>query len=227
MTEAASTQGSDRPTIQARLRGRGGARGAGKILLRRTWWPRPSWTSPASRRRRGEGARPRLRHDRRPCDLKNIVSSTRAKPSISARPAAAPNSPPIPQNISTTTSRRPKCRQGTIYTCPMHPQIRQVGPGSCPICGMALEPEVASLDAPPNPELADMTRRFWIGRCCRCPRSSWRWAAIWSAVTTGSTRRCRTGSSSCSRHPWCSGRAGRSSSAAGNRWSRAISTCSR
>ena len=53
--------------------------------------------------------------------------------------------------------------EGTIYTCPMHPQIRQVGPGSCPICGMALEPEVASLDAPPNPELADMTRRFWIG----------------------------------------------------------------
>jgi P-type Cu+ transporter len=53
--------------------------------------------------------------------------------------------------------------EGTIYTCPMHPQIRQIGPGSCPICGMALEPEVASLDAPPNPELADMTRRFWIG----------------------------------------------------------------
>ena len=52
---------------------------------------------------------------------------------------------------------------GTIYTCPMHPQIRQVGPGSCPICGMALEPESASLDTPPNPELADMTRRFWIG----------------------------------------------------------------
>src|SRR3954468_4377887 len=53
--------------------------------------------------------------------------------------------------------------EGTIYTCPMHPEIRQVGPGSCPICGMALEPEVASLDAPPNPELADMTRRFWVG----------------------------------------------------------------
>jgi P-type Cu+ transporter len=58
---------------------------------------------------------------------------------------------------------------GTIYTCPMHPQIRQVGPGSCPICGMALEPEVASLDAPPNPELADMTRRFWIGAVLSVP----------------------------------------------------------
>jgi Cu+-exporting ATPase len=53
--------------------------------------------------------------------------------------------------------------EGTIYTCPMHPEIRQVGPGSCPICGMALEPDFASLDAPPNPELADMTRRFWAG----------------------------------------------------------------
>jgi Cu+-exporting ATPase len=59
--------------------------------------------------------------------------------------------------------------EGTIYTCPMHPEIRQVGPGSCPICGMALEPEVASLDAPPNPELADMTRRFWIGLVLALP----------------------------------------------------------
>ncbi|QWG13314.1 heavy metal translocating P-type ATPase [Bradyrhizobium sediminis] len=59
--------------------------------------------------------------------------------------------------------------EGAIYTCPMHPQIRQVGPGSCPICGMALEPEVASLDTPPNPELADMTRRFWIGLVLSIP----------------------------------------------------------
>jgi P-type Cu+ transporter len=67
--------------------------------------------------------------------------------------------------------REPKevAPEGTIYTCPMHPQIRQVGPGSCPICGMALEPEVASLDAPPNPELADMTRRFWIGLILALP----------------------------------------------------------
>ena len=56
-----------------------------------------------------------------------------------------------------------------IYTCPMHPQIKQVGPGSCPICGMALEPEVASLDAAPNAELADMTRRFWIGLALALP----------------------------------------------------------
>ncbi len=49
-----------------------------------------------------------------------------------------------------------------IYTCPMHPEVRQVGPGSCPICGMALEPETVTLDDKPDPELIDMTRRFWI-----------------------------------------------------------------
>jgi P-type Cu+ transporter len=59
--------------------------------------------------------------------------------------------------------------EGAIYTCPMHPDVRQVGPGSCPICGMALEPEVASLDTEPNPELADMTRRFWIGALLAVP----------------------------------------------------------
>jgi P-type Cu+ transporter len=59
--------------------------------------------------------------------------------------------------------------EGTIYTCPMHPEIRQVGPGSCPICGMALEPEIAGTDTGPNPELVDMTRRFWIGLVLSLP----------------------------------------------------------
>jgi Cu+-exporting ATPase len=53
--------------------------------------------------------------------------------------------------------------EGAVYTCPMHPQVRQIGPGSCPICGMALEPDVASADIGPNPELGDMSRRFWGG----------------------------------------------------------------
>ena len=59
--------------------------------------------------------------------------------------------------------------EGTIYTCPMHPQIRQIGPGSCPICGMALEPELVTLDDQPNPELTDMTRRFWVGLALALP----------------------------------------------------------
>ncbi|MCK0207679.1 heavy metal translocating P-type ATPase [Starkeya koreensis] len=59
--------------------------------------------------------------------------------------------------------------EGTEYTCPMHPEIRQIGPGSCPICGMALEPLLVSLDSGPNHELIDMTRRFWIGLALTVP----------------------------------------------------------
>ena len=59
--------------------------------------------------------------------------------------------------------------EGAIYTCPMHPEIRQEGPGACPICGMALEPLTVTADSGPNPELADMTRRFWIGLLLALP----------------------------------------------------------
>ncbi|WP_137128097.1 heavy metal translocating P-type ATPase [Roseomonas sp. HF4] len=58
---------------------------------------------------------------------------------------------------------------GTVYTCPMHLQIRQVGPGNCPICGMALEPEMATDADAPSPELRDFTRRFWIGLALTVP----------------------------------------------------------
>lgn len=54
-------------------------------------------------------------------------------------------------------------QDGVIYTCPMHPQIRQLGPGNCPICGMTLEPAVVTADTGPSTELVDMRRRFWIG----------------------------------------------------------------
>jgi Cu+-exporting ATPase len=50
-----------------------------------------------------------------------------------------------------------------IYTCPMHPQVRKIGPGSCPICGMTLEPLVPATDTGPNRELIEMRRRFWVG----------------------------------------------------------------
>jgi Cu+-exporting ATPase len=53
--------------------------------------------------------------------------------------------------------------EGTLYTCPMDPEIVQEGPGDCPICGMALEPMMPSADAGPNPELIDFRRRLWIG----------------------------------------------------------------
>ena len=86
---------------------------------------------------------------------------------LAGRPNSSPaRDPPAPLNKSESKTAVP---EGAIYTCPMHPQIRQVGPGSCPICGMALEPEVASLDTPPNPELADMTGRFWVGGVLALP----------------------------------------------------------
>ncbi|WP_246295099.1 copper-transporting P-type ATPase [Piscinibacter koreensis] len=55
------------------------------------------------------------------------------------------------------------------YTCPMHPQVRQIGPGNCPICGMALEPVLATAQTGDSPELRDMTRRFWVGLVLSVP----------------------------------------------------------
>ena len=63
----------------------------------------------------------------------------------------------------------PPAPAGTIFTCPMDPEIRQEGPGACPICGMALEPELVTAEAGPNPELIDMTRRFWIALALTTP----------------------------------------------------------
>jgi Cu+-exporting ATPase len=71
--------------------------------------------------------------------------------------------------LAPQAARAEPVSDGTIYTCPMHPQIRQVGPGSCPICGMALEPLEVTADQGPNPELVDMTRRFWIGLALAVP----------------------------------------------------------
>lgn len=63
----------------------------------------------------------------------------------------------------------PMATPGAIWTCPMHAQIRQEGPGTCPICGMALEPEEPSLDDGPNPELVDFTRRLWVAGVLAVP----------------------------------------------------------
>jgi Cu+-exporting ATPase len=78
-----------------------------------------------------------------------------AEPERYLDPAAAAKTEPVPE--------------GTVYTCPMHPEVRQVGPGSCPICGMGLEPVLVSLESGPNEELIDMTRRFWIGLVLAVP----------------------------------------------------------
>jgi Cu+-exporting ATPase len=85
--------------------------------------------------------------------------------------------------------RRPEpVVEGAIYICPMHPEVRQQGPGTCPICGMALEPELVAADTGPNPELIDMTRRFWIGLALAIPvmivEMSGHFGAHWFAPST-------------------------------------------
>ena len=77
-----------------------------------------------------------------------------AEPERYAKAAGKPASPPV---------------ASAIYTCPMHPEIRQARPGNCPKCGMALEPVAPSADGQPNPELLDMARRFWIGLALTVP----------------------------------------------------------
>ena len=126
--------------------------------------------------------------------------STTAGPTISAPPAAAPSSPPTPQYTSPATPLPPN--PPPIYTCPMHPEIRQVGPGLLPDLRHGARAGVATADAGPNPELVDMTRRFWIGPRARpAGASCWKWAGISPAHRWVVGRSCRTGCSSCSPTP--------------------------
>ena len=71
--------------------------------------------------------------------------------------------------VSAKPRPAPMATPGAMWTCPMHPEIRQEGPGTCPICGMALEPEEPSLDDAPNPELIDFTRRLWVAGALSVP----------------------------------------------------------
>jgi Cu+-exporting ATPase len=67
------------------------------------------------------------------------------------------------------STSNPAANKGAVYTCQMHPQIRRPGPGSCPICGMALEPVAPTADTGPSAELLDMTRRLWIAAALAVP----------------------------------------------------------
>lgn len=78
-------------------------------------------------------------------------------PDCMAKFQASPLTYTVPRNAASP----PGALEGTIYTCPMHPEIRQQAPGTCPICGMTLEPVMPSLEEEKNPELADFNRRFW------------------------------------------------------------------
>ena len=89
-----------------------------------------------------------------------MFCSSRCKNKFDAEPETYLGAGPAPEPMP----------EGTIFTCPMHPEIEQVGPGDCPICGMALEPKgVPTGEEGPNPELVDFTRRFWIGGALTIP----------------------------------------------------------
>ena len=96
------------------------------------------------------------------------------------------------------------------YVCPMHPQIVRAAPGSCPICGMALEPRTASLEEASNLELQEMTRRFWVSLALSVPVAVLGMAELPGPRGAGSSSRCR--------RRWSSGAAGPSSSGDGPPW---------
>ena len=74
-----------------------------------------------------------------------------------------------PEKYLAPVADPPPTGDSRLYTCPMHPEVQQISPGSCPICGMALEPKEISLDQGPDPELLDMTRRFGVGLSLTLP----------------------------------------------------------
>ena len=94
------------------------------------------------------------------CREKFQLEPQRYAPAVPSRDTVS-NTIPVAAAATTTP--------GKIYTCPMHPQIRRSEPGSCPICGMALEPLQPAAQSGPSPELRDMTRRFWVGAALALP----------------------------------------------------------
>jgi Cu+-exporting ATPase len=112
----------------------------------------------------------------------SYLSPSLAKPAPQGADAAAPYTCPMdPEVRQQGPGACPKCGMAlepelptalptrTEYVCPMHPEVVRSEPGSCPLCGMALEPRVVTLEAEANPELVDMTRRFWVGVALALP----------------------------------------------------------
>ena len=111
----------------------------------------------------------------------------------SAAPASAYVCPMCPDVRANKPGACPSCGMAlepevplaatrTEYTCPMHPEIVRPGPGSCPICGMALEPRTVTATAEENPELRDMTRRFWISLALTAPLMAIAMSAMFSQM---------------------------------------------
>ena len=120
--------------------------------------------------------------------MKDPVCGMTPDPASAAAQAAKPGTyicPMDPEVRETSPGPCPKCGMAleplvtsapaprSEYTCPMHPEIVQAGPGSCPLCGMALEPRTVSVEEEENPELVDMTRRFWVTTALALPVLLW------------------------------------------------------
>src|SRR4051795_1517065 len=88
---------------------------------------------------------------------------------VHARTGHAGHAPDRPDEGSATAPGAASADGVSEWTCPMHPEIRRSAPGSCPICGMGLEPVTVTADSGPSPELADMTRRFWVAVALSIP----------------------------------------------------------
>jgi len=95
-----------------------------------------------------------------------ILSGHTGKHTPVAKPASCCDTHPVKSKLAQPITKK---MLDAIYTCPMHPEIKQKGPGSCPLCGMALEPEMMTGDEGENPELTDFRRRFWIGLALTAP----------------------------------------------------------
>ena len=102
-------------------------------------------------------------------DVEYFFCSARCKATFDASPAIFLNAAAgRPDSLAPTTSGSNRISTGVIYTCPMHPEIRQIGPGTCPKCGMTLEPLVTS-DVEDTSEIDDMSRRFWVSVVLTAP----------------------------------------------------------
>ena len=123
--------------------------------------------------------RPRLRDEGRYAN-RRPSSSASARPTIFLQCSLSRSIQGEPRPVSQPADNDPavsapamgalsEAAAGTIWTCPMHPEIRRDGPGQCPICGMALEPLEPTLEEGPNPELIDMSRRFWVSAVLSLP----------------------------------------------------------
>src|ERR1039457_3776738 len=101
-------------------------------------------------------------------DIKDAVRGMKVDPKSGLQRAEHRNPGPL-KSVKTDPAKSTPTKAGVIYTCAMHPQIRQVGPGNCPICGMTLEPVTATAEVGPHRELVGMTRRFWVGLVLTLP----------------------------------------------------------